>query len=161
MGLDGVHRELCEVQHLAFMPLEDKAWGLLNVHLFLENAIEECRLDVHVMHCPAFRGSMGKQQPDGLKSHNWGEDFIKVNSLARNISLGDESGLVLGDDPGCVLLGLVDPLEADRPRVQWQLDQLPGAARLDGSVSLASSSRSSKSRAASPGAADSPSTLST
>jgi len=108
-----------EVQHLAFMPLEDKAWGLLNVHLFLENAIEECGLDVHVMHCPAFRGSMGKQQPDGLKSRNWGEDFIKVNSLALDISLGDEPGLVLGDDPGCVLLGLVDPLEADRPRVQW------------------------------------------
>lgn len=39
---------------------------------------------------------------------------------------------MLGDDPGCILLGLLDPLEADRPRARRRFDQLPGATRLNG-----------------------------
>ena len=108
-----------EVQHLAFMPLEDKAWGLLNVHLFLENAIEECGLDVHVMHCPAFRGSTGKKQPDGLKSRNWGEDFIKVDAEILHVPLGDEPHFVLDHGVGFVLLQLEDPMHPNQLMATW------------------------------------------
>ena len=60
------------------------------------------------------------------------EDFIEIDPLALNIALSDQSGLVLGDDPRCILLGLVDPLEAYWPGVGRWLDQLPRATRFDG-----------------------------
>ena len=84
------------------------------------------------MDSPAFARGMREQQPHGLQALHGSEDFIEIDPLALNIALCDQPGLVLGDDPGCVLLGLIDPLEADRPRVRRRLDQLLGAIRLDG-----------------------------
>jgi hypothetical protein len=53
-------QRLDEVKHLVLMPPENETWGLLDVDLLLENAIQERGLDIHVVHCPAFIGSVGE-----------------------------------------------------------------------------------------------------
>jgi hypothetical protein len=57
---------LDKAQDLMFMPPEHKSRRLLDVDLFQQLAIQERSLDVHMMHCPALRGSKGEQQSDGL-----------------------------------------------------------------------------------------------
>ena len=41
------------MQNLFLMPAENEARWLLDVDLFLEDAIEKRRLNIHVEHCPA------------------------------------------------------------------------------------------------------------
>ena len=115
-----------EFVYLMLLSIHQKTWWLLHKYLLLEVAIQERRLDVHVVDFPAFRCNQGNQKVHSFHTRHRSEDLIEVDAMLLHISLGDESSFELGDEAGFIVLGLIDPLEADRshsPRCcspQWR-----------------------------------------
>jgi hypothetical protein len=66
---------------------------------------------------------------DRFHSRGRGKNFIEIDPLSLHVALHDESSLVL--DVVFILLGLENPLEADRAMSWWELIDLPCLILLD------------------------------
>lgn len=65
-----------------------KAGGLQDEDLFLQLAIQEGGLDIHMMEGPSFTCSMGKQQPDRFQASYRGKHLVEVDPLPLDVPLG-------------------------------------------------------------------------
>jgi hypothetical protein len=66
----------------------------MDVDFFLELAVQERRLDVHVMNAPAEVSSYGEHQSHRLQSGNQGEHLFKINAGSLHIPSFQPSNLI-------------------------------------------------------------------
>ena len=101
------------------LPCYSEAYWLLHIYLFLQLAVEEGRLDIHVMDVPPRTCGQGQQESHGLESSHRSEYLVVVDPVLLYVALRHEASLVLKNRALRVLLHLVHPLQADRAVTWW------------------------------------------
>jgi hypothetical protein len=79
---------LVEAQHLVFLPTDDEARRLADVHLLGQLLVQESGLHVHVVDGPPLLGSKSQEQTHRFNPRDGGKHFVEVYSLLLDIALG-------------------------------------------------------------------------
>jgi hypothetical protein len=83
---------------------------LFNIHLLFEYFVQECQLDIHLMHWPFKLCSLGEQWPNSFHSHYRCKHLIVVDLGLLSILFDYKSRLVSFDVIFLVYFLLVHPL---------------------------------------------------
>jgi hypothetical protein len=90
-----------------------EAKGLEDVHVLLDESVEERSVEIKLTHSKISCGRNGEEEAKAGHAYVWGEYFriVEANTLAA--TFGDEPGFEAGDIAQCVRLDLVDPHVVD------------------------------------------------
>ena len=119
-----------------FLPRLSKPGRLLHIHLLLEVAIQERRLDVHVVDLPTFMRRQRQQQLHRLHASHRREHLVVVDPVTLCVPFDDEPRLVPYHSSMFVPLDLEHPLEPNGTPAKWELSECPGVVLLDGAKLL-------------------------
>ncbi|WVZ64979.1 hypothetical protein U9M48_014417 [Paspalum notatum var. saurae] len=122
--------------YLVLLPGLSKPWGLLHVHLLLEIAVQERRLDVHVVHFPSFLSRQRQQQPHSFDASHRCKHLIVVDAVSLCVAFHHEPRLVPHHSAVFIPLDLEHPLEANGAPAEGQLSECPSVVLLDGAQLL-------------------------
>ena len=102
-----------------------KAFGLLKVHLLLNDSIEECSLHIHLVNVPSHLRWERKNHPYGIIPCDRCKGLLIINPLYLWKALGNKSCLVLLHTPVSCLLNFVDPSRTHHWFPFWSRKNLP------------------------------------
>src|SRR5581483_3228406 len=88
----------------------DEPFRLLNIDLFIQNAIQECRFDVHLKYLDILMSCISQKDSNCLDPRYWCKSLIVVNTFLLRITFSNQSRLVSDNHSGFIFLISEDPL---------------------------------------------------
>lgn len=109
----------------------DVAYGLLTVDTLRELAVQECILDIELMHRPATGSREREDNADGAWFNDRGEGLVEVDPRSLVEAADNPPSLASFQRPIRIKLVFKNPLAGDDVRAWWSGNKIPRPVALE------------------------------